>query len=178
MAKLNDRYAEAIGLSFERAFHERETFIRPDGGFWYIEEWGEPHRYILVAEAKRQGTNKARMAEGKPKQAKGNAIERLGKNMRGIDAMFLGEMITPFVCFGEGDDFADDSSIRDRVATLNGFFPLNQVFVDKIPLGADTFKPTSLFFREEPWTPAEMTEVLLRVSRRSVEYYRETYQLP
>ena len=98
--------------------------------------------------------------------------------MRGIDAMFLGEMITPFVCFGEGDDFADDSSIRDRVATLNGFFPLNQVFVDKIPLGADTFKPTSLFFREEPWTPAEMTEVLLRVSRRSVEYYRETYQLP
>lgn len=86
------------------------------------------------------------MAEGLPKQSKGNGIERLGKNMRGIDAMFLGEKITPFVCFGEGDDFADDSSIRDRVATLNGFFPLNQVFVDKIPLGEDTLKPVSLFF--------------------------------
>lgn len=176
--ELNQRYAGAVGLSFERAFQGAESYIKPDGGFWYIEEWGEPHRYFLVAEAKRQGTNSARMAEGLPKQSKGNAIERLGKNMRGIDAMFLGEMITPFVCFGEGDDFADDSSIRDRVATLNGFFPLNQVFVDKIPLGEDTLKPVSLFFREAPWKPAEMVEVLLPVCRRAIEYYRETYQLP
>lgn len=129
----------------------------------------------LVAEAKRQGTNTARMAEGLPKQSKGNAIERLGKNMRGIDAMFLGETITPFVCFGEGDDFADDSSIRDRVATLNGFFPLNRIFVDKIQLGEDTLKPVSLFFREDPWRPAEMGDsYCLSASERSNTTERST----
>ena len=98
--------------------------------------------------------------------------------MRGIDALFLGEKITPFVCFGEGCDFAPDSSILDRVATMNGFFPLNRVAVDKLPIDGDTLKPTSLFFREEPWTPQEMFEVLIAVGRRSIAYYAAEYGLP
>jgi len=175
--ELNRRYSQDTGVTFQRAFRLKPTYIRPDGGFWYIAEWGEPKRYILVAEAKRQGTNADRAREGLPKQSRGNAVERLGKNMRGVDVMFLGEMITPFVCFGEGDDFSDQSSIIDRVATLNGFFPLNRVFVDKINIGEDTMKPTSLFFRENPWTPAEMFKVMQAVARRAVEYYRERYGL-
>lgn len=176
---LNMRITEHGGQPiFRQAFTGgRDTFIRPDGGFWTIREWSEPRRYILVAEAKRQGTNDQRLREGLGKQAAGNAIERLGKNMRGIDALFLAEEITPFVCFGEGCDFAPDCSIIDRVATLNGFFPLNTIYVDKMRVDGDTLKPVSLFFREEPWTPQEMFDVLFPVASHAIEYYRDRYGL-
>ena len=35
---------------------------------------------LVIAEIKRQGTNKERLQEGKTKQATGNAIERLKNN--------------------------------------------------------------------------------------------------
>jgi type II restriction enzyme len=174
---MNSHYGDQVPVSFQRAYGASSTWLQPDGGFWTIEEWGDSSRVILVAEVKRQGTNDARVQQGEAEQSRGNAIERLGKNMRGIDALFSGERITPFVCFGEGCDFGEDSYIRDRVATLNGFFPLNEIFVDKIAVGEDTLKPTSMYFREEPWTPAEMSEVLIPVARRSIEYYREKYKL-
>ena len=179
VAELNKLYAAYLPTTLAQAYQgASKTWISPDGGFLWIKEWGEdPRRYVLVAEAKRQGTNDVRKLEGKKKQSAGNAIERLGKNMRGIDALFLGEKITPFACFGEGCDFAPDCTIIDRVATLNGFFPLNQVFVEKIPIGGDTLKPVSLFFREPPWTPEEMFPVLLDVSRQAIEHYRSEYDL-
>ncbi len=175
---LNERLEEQLHMAFETAYRGNPTWIEPDGGLTYIEEWGDHTHCVLIAEAKRQGTNKARMAAGHPKQSKGNAIERLGKNMRGFDAMFGGESITPFVCFGEGDDFAADSSIIDRVATLNGFFPLNTVFVAKQAAEHDVLKPTSMFFREESWTPQEMAEVMSEVVAVSIPYYRDRYDLP
>lgn len=178
VADLNDRIGKKIGVDFERAFKQKDnTWLKPDGGFWYVREWGKPKRWVLVAEAKRQGTNDARAKEGLPKQARGNAIERLGKNMRGFDALFVGEGITPFVCFGEGCDFEPESSILDRVATLNGFFPLNRVFVNKIetPDGFDdVLKPASLFFRSSPWSPSEMAPVLSEVCIAAVRYYQRT----
>ena len=175
---LNTRFEQSVGRVFTTAFDGPRTSMQPDGGFTYVKEWEGTAHCILVAEAKRQGTNKARIEAGLKKQARGNAIERLGKNMRGFDAMFVGEQITPFVCFGEGDDFGADSSIIDRVATLNGFFPLNEVFVHKQSVGADTLKPVSLFFREEPWTPEEMADVMTKVCAISIPYFRKTYRLP
>jgi type II restriction enzyme len=177
--ELNKHYRGKVPVQFEQAYAgSSKTYIQPDGGFLWIEDWGEsPRRFILVGETKRQGTNDQRKREHKKTQAAGNAIERLAKNMRGIDAMFLGEKVTPFVCFGEGCDFAPDCTIIDRVATMNGFFPLNHVFVDKVQVGADTLKPTSLFFRERPRTPQEMYEVLIEVAERSIAYYRKRYRL-
>jgi type II restriction enzyme len=165
---------------FELAFRgDTDTYMEPDGGFMWIEEWGDsPRRFVLIAEAKRQGTNDVRQREGKKKQGRGNAVERLGKNMRGIDALFLGEMITPFVCYGEGCDFDPASStIIDRVATLNGFFPLNETHVEKIQIEGDTLKPTSLYFREKPWTPKEMYGPLMDVAHKAIAYYRKQYRL-
>jgi hypothetical protein len=56
---------------------------------------------------------------------------------------------------------------------------LNRIFVDKIrlPGGADILKPASLFFRNDPWTPQEMHEVLLKVCLRAIEYYRQKYKV-
>lgn len=177
---LNRRYSDDLGgVNLERGFRQHErTWLKPDGGFWYVKNWDGPRRWVLVAEAKRQGTRCAREVEGLPRQARGNAIERLGKNLRGFDALFLGEAITPVVVFGEGCDFEPESSILDRVATMNGFFPLNQVHVDKINLAiGDTLKPVTMFFRHNAWTPGEMYGVLVDVTRRSIGYYRERYSL-
>lgn len=180
VSSLNTKYEAQLGMRFQREFRQHaRTWLKPDGGFWYVAEWRGPRRWVLVAEAKRQGTNDARAAEGLPKQARGNAIERLGKNMRGFQALFAGEEIYPFVCFGEGCDFCPESSILDRVATLNLFFPLRQIFVEKVPLpgGTDVLNPGSLFFREESWTPAEMADVMLEVCRRSIRHYQGKYGL-
>ena len=78
VSELKHCYPEA-----EFHYHFETSSIRPDGGILYIEgRRGDPLRYpILIGEAKNQGTNGARVLEGLPKQAKGNAIERLGKNL-------------------------------------------------------------------------------------------------
>jgi len=51
----------------------------------------------------------------------GNAVERLGKNVIGFRAALMRESIFPFVCFGYGCDFANDSYILDRISTVAMF---------------------------------------------------------
>lgn len=109
-------YANCFGVPLDT------SFISPDGGFLFAKNKQGESRMILVSEVKRQGTNDARQKEGLPIQAKGNAIERLGKNLIGIRAIFKNEGILPFVCFGSGYDFQPGSSILDRVLTMNEFF--------------------------------------------------------
>ena len=180
VSHLNTMFGSSVGLTFCKATSKENTFLRPDGGLLSVLDRQHIKRYILVTEAKRQGTNTLRRQEGKPRQAQGNAIERLRKNMQGIDCLFAAESITPFVCFGEGCDFEEESSILDRVSTMNSFFPLNTIFVDKIYVNdpvEEIFKPTSLFFREEPWSPGEMLVIMMEVCQRAIEYYDSKYEL-
>lgn len=144
------------------------SFIKPDGGFLYAIDREGNKRLILVAEVKRQGTNDKRATEGLKKQARGNAIERLGKNLIGIRGLFKDEDIIPFVCFGSGDDFSDGSSILDRVITMNDYFPLGQVFIKKDYL---PFEPVSMLFRYEQWTTDEMTDVMENIAEFSIKHY-------
>jgi len=150
------------------------TSLRPDGGVLYVVDHVGVEYPILISEAKRQGTNDARAIEGLAKQARGNAIERLGKNLTGFRTMMSGEGIMPFVVFGEGCDFADESSILDRVTTLAMFGPLNRI--DVANLGDDgQFNRGSFFFREQTWTVEEMTPVLTEIARRSIYHYYSRY---
>ena len=144
------------------------SFIKPDGGFLYAEDKKGRQHLILVAEVKRQGTNDRRAAEGKRKQAKGNAIERLGKNLIGIRAIFKKQNIVPFVCFGSGYDFIAGSSILDRVVTMNDFFPLNNYFVTK---EHKPFEPVTMFFRYEDWSTDDMVTIMEKVARISIKHY-------
>ena len=66
-------YAQHFGKPFDT------SFISPDGGFIFATNKQGERRIILVSEVKHQGTNDKRKDEGLPKQARGNAIERLGK---------------------------------------------------------------------------------------------------
>jgi type II restriction enzyme len=119
----------------------------------------------LVAEVKRQGTNDKRALEGKPKQALGNAIERLGKNLIAIRAIFKSDKVLPFVCFGQGDDFRAGSPILDRVVTMNEFFPLNKTHIQK---AYEPFEPVSMYFRYNDWSVNEMTEIMFDIATQSV----------
>lgn len=155
---------------FEKTFSavNEKSFIKPDGGFLYATDKKGNKRLILVAEVKHQGTNDKRKKEGLPKQAKGNAIERLGKNLIGIRAIFKAESMIPFVCFGSGYDFKEGSTILDRVVTMNDFFPLNKVFIEKTHL---PFEPVSMFFRYEDWSTEEMKEIMTSVAVEAIEYH-------
>jgi type II restriction enzyme len=152
----------------------RGTSIRPDAGILSIVGRDGQKHPILIGEVKNQGTNDLRATEGLSKQAKGNAIERLGKNVIGIRTAFLSENIVPFVCFGYGCDFADDSSILDRVVTIAMFGPLNEVCL--VNLGdAGVFNRGSFYFREEPWTVGEMEAIMYDVASRAIHYYFAKY---
>ena len=160
------------GIEFHYNFET--SAMKPDGGILSMLDDGGTARPILITEVKNQGTNDLRAAEGKPRQAKGNAIERLGKNVIGFRTAMMSESIVPFVCFGYGCDFADDSSILDRVSTIAMFGPLNTVnVVNQGELGS--FNRGSFFFREEKWTVEEMAEVMYEVASRAIHYYFARY---
>jgi type II restriction enzyme len=169
VGRLSDEYPEVDFYSPTPGAH-----MKPDGGFLSLRgEAGEDYP-ILISEVKNQGTNDLRAEEGKPRQAKGNAIERLGKNVIGIRTAMMGEGIVPFVCFGYGIDFEAGSSILDRVATIAMFGELNQIYVVNSG-GDDRFNRGSFFFRRERWTEAEMTEIMLDIGTRSIHYYLAKY---
>lgn len=147
------------------------TFMSPDGGIVSIlSEEGQRSYPILITEVKNQGTNDLREAEGLKKQSMGNAIERLGKNVIDFRTMMLDDGIIPFVCFGYCWDFQDKSSILDRVRTIAMFGELNRVNV--VPEGEEgLFNRGSFFFRQEPWSLKEMTDVMVEVGTRAIYYY-------
>lgn len=148
-----------------------DTYMSPDGGILSIlSNDGSREHPILITEVKNQGTNDLRAEEGLKKQAMGNAIERLGKNVIGFRAMMLDDGIIPFVCFGYGYDFHEGSSIVDRVRTIAMFGELNSVNV--VPEGEEgLFNRGSFYFRQEPWSRKEMTDVMVEVGTRAIHYY-------
>lgn len=148
--------------------------MNPDGGVLSLERSDGVLLPILIAEVKNQGTNDLRERKGLKKQAKGNAIERLGKNVIGFRTMMMKEGIMPFVCFGYGIDFEDSSSILDRVRTIAMFGPLNVINV--LNLGEDgRFNRGSFYFRHEKWSQKEMVEVMTEVACRAIHYYIAKY---
>lgn len=115
------KIAEFRGLSLTPQFKDRK--ILPDGGVIWMD-----NKYpILISEVKHQGTNKERQLEGKPIQATGNAIERYGKNLIGLQTMFSKEKILPAVVFCWGCDFADEqTTVLSKLYTMNCFCEMNK----------------------------------------------------
>ncbi len=148
---------------------KQDSYIKPDGGILVLRKKDNENykRIALAVEMKHQGTNDKRLREGMKKQAQGNAIERLGKNLIGIRATLQYEKVTPFVCFGWGVDFAEGSSIRDRVITMNEFYPLNRIFVHK----KESYSPVSMFFREQEWQEDELFDKMKEIAEASITTY-------
>lgn len=170
VAELKRTYPE-----IEFHYHFDKSSIRPDGGILYIRgKPGDELTYpILIAEVKNQGTNDLRFAEGLPKQAKGNAIERLGKNLIGLRTALMRESIFPFVCFGYGCDFDEKSSILDRITTMAMFGRLNTIYLYNE--GNGRFNRGSFYFRKKQWSVDEMADIMKQIAERAVLYYFSKY---
>lgn len=192
---LNDKFSKRIILAHENQwylkdivgelrycfpdvdfhYHLDSSSIKPDGGFLFIRSnQNNALTYpILISEVKNQGTNDKRRQEGLPRQARGNAIERLGKNVIGLRTALMRESIFPFVCFGYGCDFEEGSSILDRVSTMAMFGRLNKIYLHNEEGGK--FNRGSFYFREEEWTVNEMFDVMKEIAERAVLYYFSKY---
>lgn len=155
--------------------HFDGTYMLPDGGILSLQRDDGKSFPILITEVKNQGTNELRLAEGMAKQAKGNAIERLGKNVIGFRTAMISEGIFPFICFGDGCDFADDSSILDRVTTIAMFGRLNRIHLHVDGLPQARFDRGSFFFRHAAWTAEEMRGPMLQIAQGAVYYYFSKY---
>jgi type II restriction enzyme len=155
-------------------YHFNTSNIRPDGGILSILGKNSIRYPILISEVKNQGTNDLRLQEGLPKQAMGNAIERLGKNVIGFRTALMHESIFPFVCFGYGYDFSEGSSILDRVVTIAMFGKLNTLYLHNLG-EAGGFNRGSFYFRRERWSIQEMREIMYDIAERSVYYYYSKY---
>ena len=108
---------------------------------------GQGRRLLPDPDCRGEESGDERLAgdRGEASEAKGNAIERLGKNVIGFRTAMLNEGIIPFVCFGDGCDFHQSSSILDRVVTIAMFGPLNEIQV--VPQGdKGAFNRGSFFF--------------------------------
>ena len=155
-------------------FKFQSSSMRPDGGILsLLDKQGNAYP-ILITEVKNQGTNDIRSLEGKEKQAKGNAIERLGKNVIGFRTALLKESIFPFVCFGDGCDFAEDSSILDRVITIAMFGELNTIHLHNQG-SSGQFNRGSFYFRVPLWTEQDMLPIMKEIAERSILYYFSKY---
>ena len=168
-------YLSQKNLRFEFDFNYEDRCIKPDGGILFLQstEWNI-RKPLIFAEIKRQGTNDSRAMEGKKRQAVGNAIERLGKNLTGIKAMMNYERITPFVCFGWGCDFSpSEKTVMSKISMLNEFYPINRTYVFKKDGSSDLndFSPVSMYFREERWSTDEMFEIMKEIAETSFRYY-------
>lgn len=167
-------YLKTIYRDVPFANPNETSFMSPDGGITFLLD-NEGNGYpILIAEVKNQGTNDRRKQEGKAKQAQGNAVERLGKNVIGFRTYMINEGIFPFVCFGDGCDFEPGSSILDRIITISMFGELNKDSTTNCgPNGI--FNRGSYYFRKQEWTEEEIYKILLEVARKSIFYYFSKY---
>lgn len=193
---LEDRFAKRITLIHKKQWHLKDiinelrpyfpdtdlhchfnnTSMKPDGGILTIKSSKDSTLTypILISEVKNQGTNDLRAKEGLRKQAQGNAIERLGKNLIGFRTALLRESIFPFVCFGYGCDFEETSPILDRISTMAMFGRLNKSYLHNEEDGR--FNRGSFYFRAEEWTIDEMFEIMKDIAERAVLYYFSKYR--
>ena len=152
-------------ISPERDYtpHSKGSGVKPDGGILFAKIDGELYP-ILVCEAKKQGTNDVRMAEGKKKQGKGNAIERAFKNWAEFQIYFEKYDYFPYVIFAYGCDFEDGSSINDRMDAMTRYRPRNNEYL------FDPKQLATIYVQDKPFTNEEIFARIKNVSTQIIEH--------
>ena len=110
-------------LDIDIHLSNENSFMKPDGGIILFNDIP-----ILCTEAKKQGTNNNRLQEGLKKQAKGNAIERCGKNIEIFRYITYEHEYFPYLIFASGCDFENGSSIIDRILPFSSFRKPNEIY--------------------------------------------------
>jgi len=140
----------------------KRAAIKPDGGM--ITFNGTP---IFFGEVKNQGTNHLRIKEGLSRQAMGNGIERIYKNIVEIQHIMKDYSFMPYAIFVQGSDFHEGSAMVDRLSMLS---PFNTLRV------ANSHQP-SVFLKINPswdidpelWAAEEIYGVCYDICKSSID---------
>jgi len=131
--------------------------IKPDGGI--LEAFiGKKWYPILVCEAKKQGTNNARIKEGLKRQAAGNAVERAAKNYLELMIYFEHLSYFPYIIFVTGCDFYEGSSINDRLDAMTRYYPRN------VDYTFNSKQLATIYVQEEAFTPNDIFDKIYSMS--------------
>lgn len=141
--------------------------IKPDGGCVAAvkkNDGGEIVSWfpLVASESKHQGSI------DKPKQAKGNAIERVFKNYNVIVNICRNDRITPFVCFCQGCDMNNEYVKNKLRQGFNCDIGSQSIKTDDYD-----FRKPQIWAREETWTPDEIYEKLKSCVLEAYEYYKD-----
>ena len=144
--------------------------ILPDGGLLYLQRKGHPKQLLLTSEMKHQGTNYARQLAGKSKQANGNAIERMHKNIDVVRAYMSNESVFPYIVYCWGEDFADPV-VQCKILPAVQQHEFNRDYTVKY--GSDRIPSASVYLKPEPepFTVQELYEIGLQVALESLTHY-------
>lgn len=148
--------------------------IQPDGGLLFILDEKKNRHLVLACEAKRQGMNDVREANGEDKKQVGNAIERFATNANAIKSYMSNEPIVPYLMYCQGCDF-DDSSTLGRLLRANDFASLNTIHLYKDYSKYHTRSLISIFARVEEWTVEEMAPTMVEMMVGSIDHYVSRY---
>ena len=143
--------------------HSKGSGVKPDGGILFVKIRGELYP-ILVCEAKKQGTNDVRLAEGKKKQGKGNAIERAFKNWAEFQIYFEKYDYFPYIIFAFGCDFEDGSSINDRMDAMTRYKPRNEQYI------FHSKQLATIYVQDRPFTDEEIFDRIKDVSTQVINH--------
>lgn len=144
--------------------------ILPDGGLLYLQRKGHPKQLLLTSEMKHQGTNYERKLAGKAKQANGNAIERMHKNIDVLRAYMSNESVFPYVVYCWGEDFADPV-VKCKILPAVQQHEFNRDYTVKY--GSDRIPSASVYLKPEPepFTVQELYEIGLQVALETLTHY-------
>ena len=139
--------------------------IQPDGGCIAAIKRNEQNEIVLwyplvISESKHQGT------EDEPKQAKGNAIERVFKNYNFVTKLCHRDKVTPFVCFCQGCDI-ENEFVRNKIR--QGACEVN---IENIKTNDYDLRQASFWMRTESWTENEILEKLKSCAIQAWDYYK------
>ena len=152
-------YKDEIGLKVNPKSTytpQSKSFVSPDGGVLFIEINGKEYP-ILISEAKKQGTNTDRLKEGLKKQSKGNAIERVYKNIEEFKLFCSDIDYFPYVVFACGCDFEVGSSILDRLDAMTKYEPRN------VDYTLDSDKKSTIYVKGQYFTYQEIYDILYSI---------------
>lgn len=150
--------------NIEIDFDYNRRKIQPDGGVIWMD-----NKYpILITEMKRQGTNNERVKEGLTRQATGNAIERLGKNLLALHTLYQNDDILPFICFCWGCDF-NEQTVLCKLYAMNNFKKINILYTDNYK--NYRIKPINILIKENQWSIEELLSNMIEICSYSIQYY-------
>lgn len=137
---------------------------------------------LFMGEMKKQGTNDRRLAEGKSKQAIGNAAgDRVAKNfLISSDYCYICDReFFPYNVYLHGCDFNDDmtNTMKAKLTPLFGTLNRTNPWFDKdMLIYTAGHKGGSCFYQNNDFTYKQLYDLCYECCRIGIEHYLEKYR--